>query len=327
MQLAALKVFCDLVHFRSFSKTAEANDVSQPTVTRMVHQLEAHLGGQLIDRSKRPLQLTALGQAYYEGCKSLLDQYTELELSLRRAHAEMELTVRVAAIYSVGLWDMSQYVDRFKVDFAHARVHIDYLHPALVYERVLDGSADLGLVSFPARSRELTVLPWREEEMVLACSPMHPLARCQKVRPQQLDGVLYIAFDNGLEIRRQVDRFLREHGVTVEVVHEFDNIETLKKAVEIGAGVALLPEPMLAQELQAGTLRAVPLDGASMIRPIGIIHRRQHRLSTAVLGFIDLLRNGAAHHSANGNGRHANSSTSKRANGGSRRGRGKGMKT
>src|SRR3954471_17556764 len=104
MQLEAIKYFCDIVSLRSFSKAGEANGRSQSAVSRVVHQLEERLGGvQLIDRSKRPLQLTALGRAYYEGCKQLLEQYLELEASLVRAHAQMALTVRVAAIYSVGL--------------------------------------------------------------------------------------------------------------------------------------------------------------------------------------------------------------------------------
>jgi DNA-binding transcriptional LysR family regulator len=285
-----LKVFCDIASLRSFSKAAEVNELSQPTVSRLVHHLETRLGGELIDRSKRPLQLTSLGQAYYEGCKGLLEQYIELEASLRRAQSDLALSVRVAAIYSVGLSDMGQYVERFGAQFPHAKVHMDYLHPDQVYARVLDGTADLGLVSFPSRSKELTVLSWREEEMVVACAPTHPLADNQRVRPSRLGGERFVGFDKGLVIRREVDRFLREHDVSVEVGLEFDNIENIKKGLEIGAGIALLPEPTLRQEVRAGTLSAVRLEGCRLVRPLGIIHRRQQRLSGAALGFIDLLR-------------------------------------
>jgi DNA-binding transcriptional LysR family regulator len=290
MPLEALKVFCDLVSFRNFSKAAEANGLSQPTVTRMVQELETHLGGQLIDRSKRPLQLTALGRAYYDGCKGLLEQYVELEGSLRRAHEARAATVRVAAIYSVGLGDMGLYVERFQSRFPHARVQMEYLHPDQVYQHVHKGAADLGLLSFPSRNRELTVLPWRDEEMVVACCPSHPLARLKSVPPARLDGEKYVAFDKGLVIRREVDRFLRQHGAAVDVQFEFDNIENIKKAIAIGAGIALLPEPTLRQELEAGTLRARPLEGGGLVRPLGIIHRRQMRLGQASLGLIDLLR-------------------------------------
>jgi DNA-binding transcriptional LysR family regulator len=290
MQLESLKMFCDLASFRSFSKTAESNDISQPTVSRLIHQLEARLGGQLIDRSKRPLQLTAMGKTYYEGCKRLLEQYAELEASIRPNHTGMAITVRVAGIYSVGLWDMGRYVDRFEEANPHAKVRIDYLHPDQVYERVLDGTADLGLVSFPRRGKEFTVLPWREEEMVVACSPGHPLAGCETVSPQCLEGEKFVAFERSLGIRREVDRFLKEQGVTVDVVLEFDNIETIKKGIEVGGGLALLPEPMIRKEREAGTLLAARLEGCRMVRPLAIIHRRQHRLGAATQGFIDMLQ-------------------------------------
>ena len=177
MELETIKVFCDLVSLGSFSKAAETNEISQPTVSRFIHQLEDRLGGQLIDRSKRPLQPTVLGQAYYEGCKRLLEQYAELEVSLRRAQSERALTVRVAAIYSVGLGDMGHYIERFQAENLHAKVQMEYLLPDQVYQRVRDELADIGLVSFPCRSRELFVLRWREEEMVVVCGPGHALAR------------------------------------------------------------------------------------------------------------------------------------------------------
>src|SRR5947209_2965628 len=114
MQLETIKVFCDLIHLGSFSKAATTNEISQPTVSRFVHQLEERLGGQLVDRSKRPLQPTELGQAYYEGCKRLLDQYAELEVLLRREQSERSLVVRAVAIYSVGLGDMGHFIERFQ---------------------------------------------------------------------------------------------------------------------------------------------------------------------------------------------------------------------
>ncbi|HZT79038.1 MAG TPA: LysR family transcriptional regulator substrate-binding protein, partial [Gemmataceae bacterium] len=218
------------------------------------------------------------------------ERYAELEASLRRSQADLAASVRVAAIYSVGLRDMNQYVQRFADLYPHARVHIEYLHPDRVYGEVLGGAADFGLVSFPRKARELAVLPWREEEMVLACPPQHPLARQLAVRPEQIDGQKFVGFERGLAVRREVDRFLHKQGVAVHVALEFDNIENIKKAIEVGAGVALLPEPTLRREVQAGTLVAVPLFGCHFARPLGIIYRRHHKPGTTVQRFIDLLR-------------------------------------
>ena len=293
MQFEALKVFCDVVLHGSFSDAALKNDLTQSAVSQIVSQLEKRLGVQLIKRFPRPLEPTSLGRIYYDGCKGLVDQYTELEASIRSAHAEMAMTLHVAAIYSVGLSDMGQYVERFAACHPNAQVHIEYLHPDRVYEKVLEGTADFGLVSFPRKTRELTVLPWREEEMVVVCAPKHPLARYLAVKPPQLEGEKYVGFDKGLVIRREVDRFLRDQGVSVDVTLEFDNIENIKEAIEISAGLALLPEPTLRREVKAGTLAAVPLYGNGMVRPLGIISRRHRRLSSTAQWFIELLQQGA----------------------------------
>jgi DNA-binding transcriptional LysR family regulator len=315
MQFEALKVFCDVARCRSFSQAASANNLSQSAVSQIVLMLERRMGVQLINRATRPLQLTPLGQIYYEGCKGLVERYQELEAAVRQRQAEVDATIQVAAIYSVGLGDMGQHVGRYESLHPGTKVHIEYLHPDRVYERVLNQTADLGLVSFPRRSRDLLLLPWRDEPMVLACSPHHPLAALRSVKPAQLAGEKFVGFDRELTIRREVDRFLREQEVSVEAVMEFDNIENIKKAVEIGAGVALLPEPTFRREVEAGTLAAIPLGGCRLVRPLGIIYSRHHRLNTTILRFIDLLREGdeaGSAHAANGDSNGAKPSRKRR---------------
>jgi DNA-binding transcriptional LysR family regulator len=298
MQFESLRVFCDIVRQRSFSDAARIYHVTQSAASQIVLQLERRLGVQLIDRSTRPLQTTPVGRTYYEGCRDLVEKYAELEATIRNAKDELDAIVQVVAIYSVGLGDMGNLVQRFKAQHANARIQIEYLHPVEVYERVSEGTADFGLVSYPRRSRELLVLPWREEEMVLACAPRHRLARRSSVQPHELSGEQFIGFDKDLMIRRGVDRFLREHGVSVEITHVFDNIESIKKAVELGAGIALLPFATVHREVESASIVAIPLAGCKFVRPLGIIQSRQHHLSSTALRFRELLRefktNGAA---------------------------------
>jgi DNA-binding transcriptional LysR family regulator len=314
MQFESLKLFCDVARHRSFSQAAQVNGVTQSAASQVVSLLERRMEVQLIDRSTRPLQLTALGQAYYDGCKGLLEQYMELEASIRRAYAQSAQTVRVAAIYSIGLGDMGKYVQEFQAAHPGVRILLEYLHPDRVYERVRDGTADMGLVSFPRKAAKLAAMPWRDEEMVVACSPVHPLAPNLAIRPSQLQGVKYIHFDKELTIRREVDRFLREHDINVEVVLEFDNIENIKKAVELGAGVALLPEPTLRREVEEHSLVARPLHGCRLVRPLGIIHRRHLKPSASTLQFVDMLcaANAPSAASSASNGRHQRGSSRRR---------------
>jgi DNA-binding transcriptional LysR family regulator len=293
MQLEALKIFCDVVRTASFSRGAAENGVSQSSASHAVHELEKRLGVKLIDRSKRPLVLTPHGRVYFEGCRNLVDRYFEVEnrvKALENAHNVVG-TVRVAAIYSVGLHHMAQYVDRFHAEYPGADVRIEYQHPTEVLASVRGGDAELGLLSFPRKWTDLTVLPWREEPMVLAVRPDHPLAGREAVTVAELDGRKLVRFDSGLHIRRAVDRFLRKHGVQVEPGPEFDNIENIKRAVEeLPGSAAILPEPTLQREVAARSLVAIPFLNVALVRPLAIIHRRSGgELGLTATRFLRLL--------------------------------------
>jgi DNA-binding transcriptional LysR family regulator len=292
MQIDTLKIYCDVVRLHSFSRGAEANNVLQATASLTVQRLEKHLGVTLIDRSCRPWKLTRQGRSFYDGCREMLESYYALESAVRGTQAAVHAVVRVAAIYSVNLHDMSRCVRRFSELWPQARVELEYLHPTRVCERVLNDEVDLGIISFPQGRRDFTVIPWREEPMVVACHPQHRLAREKKIAPRQLVGEPFVGFDTDLVIRKRIDGFLREQGVEVKVVLTFDNIEAVKRAVEAGSGVAILPRPTLDHELEAGTLAAVPFPNQNFVRPLGIVYRRGRKLYPTTETFIELLQDG-----------------------------------
>ncbi len=298
MNLKSLKIFCDIVSRRSFSRAAEDNGISQSAASQVVGQLENHLDVQLIERSKRPLAPTAEGKVFFDGCRKLLAAYEALEDEVRTLHEEVAGRVRVAAIYSVGLHHMSRYVQEFRGQYPKANVRLEYLHPERVLESVEHGDADLGIVSYPRGTRLVEAEPWREERLVIACSPDNPLAAHDEASIQELAGRPMVAFDPDLVIRHEIDRVLHEHDVAPEVVMEFDNIETIKRALEIDAGFAILPEPTVLREVAAGTLARVRFAdetvASQLIRPLGIIRGRNRTLAPTAQRFLDLLRGHAA---------------------------------
>jgi DNA-binding transcriptional LysR family regulator len=295
MQFEALKIFCDVVRWASFSRGALENGISQSSASQAVHQLEVRLGLKLIDRSKRPLVLTPAGKVYYEGCREIVGRYLELESRVKAQPASCHVvgTVGVASIYSVGIHHMSQYIKTFEEKYPEASVRLEYLHPKRVIERVIEGEVDLGLVSFPKKWPELTVIPWREEPMCLAVHPSHRFAGRETVEIRELDGEAFVGFDPDLSIRRAIDRVLRHYEVDVDVVLEFDNVEIIKRAVETPAGISILPEPALVREARAGSLVTVKITGLepkySLNRPLVIIHRRNANLDLQASMFLDLL--------------------------------------
>ena len=292
MQVEALKIYCDVVRFHSFSRGAEANHVLQAAVSQTINKMEKHLGVALIDRSCRPWKLTVQGKLFYDGSREVVERYHELEDEVRGSRTAVDAVVRVAAIYSVNLRDMSRCVQRFNQQRPGSRVELQYLHPARVCERLLNDEVDIGIVSFPEGRRGLSVIPWLDEEMAVVCPPQHRFAKLAKVPVKQLDGETFVAFESELVIRKKVDQFLKSHGVEVKVVLRFDNIEAVKRGVEAGTGISILPLPTLEHELRLGTLVAVPFAGARFVRPLGIVHRKGKKLYPNTEAFIELLRNG-----------------------------------
>ena len=294
MNVKSLKVFCDVVARRSFSRAADDNGISQSGASQIVNHLEEHLGVRLIDRTKRPFVLTPEGEAYYEGCRKLVQRYFALEEEVKTLHEEVSGRVSVASIYSIGLSHMNRFVQSFLKRFPRSNVRLSYHHPRRVYELVESDQVDLGLVSYPHSTRTIKATAWREEPMVVVCSPEHPLARRSEARLEDLHGLDLVAFDPDLEIRDEIDRALASRGVETRVAMEFDNTETIKRAVEINAGVALLPRPTVEREVESQAIVALPLSGSALARPIGIIQRRGKDLGQTATRFMQLLLQGAA---------------------------------
>jgi DNA-binding transcriptional LysR family regulator len=265
------------------------NGISQSAATQHIQELEKRLGVQLLDRSTRPLGLTQGGKLYAELCRDVLRREEDFVAALDEIKTDAEGTVRVASIYSIGLSEMSRLRDEFLRVCPGAQLHIEYLRPNKVYEAVLEGQADLGFISYPEHRRDLTVIPWREERMTVAVYPSHPLAGFELLLPADLDGQDFIAFDEEVIIRRELDRFFREHGVSISIVMQFDNIQSIKEAVVLGSGISILPERTMQAEVEQNRLVSIPLHAPELIRPTGIIHRRKRKLSRAGREFMNLV--------------------------------------
>lgn len=294
MSFRNYQLFCDVASCLSFSKAAERWDISQSSVSQAVAQLEKQLGVELFDRRHRPLALTPAGQRYFEGCRELLTNFARLKIEVLEMAGQVAGPLRVAAIYSVGLLQMDAYVHHFEASFPEVDLRVEYVHPAQVYDRIHSESADIGLVSFPDDSSSLTAIPWQEQPFSLIVHPDHPLAKrvsdgydsapIESVQDEDL-----VNFTSELKVRKQLDRWLREAGVSPNVVHEFDNVEQIRRAVEDGVGIALLPEATVTRGVETGTLVSLKLENVEWSRPLGIIHKRNRRLSNAADRFVELL--------------------------------------
>jgi DNA-binding transcriptional LysR family regulator len=291
MQLKALKIFCDVVVHHSFSQAAEINNITQSTASQSVHRLEKQLGTELINRSVRPWKITESGRRCYEFCRDVLHAYDRLEREISSSRGRIRSKVRIGSIYSVGFCYMTQCTERFSAGNKTDELHVEYLHPEIIIDRVLKDELDLGIVSFPPNRREIEVISCGEEELVIACSPGHELAREDEISPARLEGHSFVGFDRGLLVSRRINNRLKAIGIYPQIVMRFDNIEAIKRAVEDSHYLSILPRPTLERELNIGTLCARPLAGFALTRPLGIIYNKKRKLTPADKEFIQILQN------------------------------------
>jgi DNA-binding transcriptional LysR family regulator len=271
------------------------NEVSQSAASQQVQELEREMGVDLLDRSKRPLVVTQAGHLFADYCRDILRRKEEFDGALAGLKQALEGTVRVASIYSIGLSEMVQLEQEYSRRLPLAKLDIQYLRPEKVVSAVLEDQADLGLISYPESSRDIQVIPWRREEMVLATAPDHPLARKAAeiqgaIAPGELEGLDFISFDEDLPIRREIDRFLRDRGVTVNILKHFDNLRMIMEAVAQRMGVSILPARLMREEIRQRRLASIRIAGAELYRPLGIIHRKRKRFHQVAQAFLDLLR-------------------------------------
>jgi LysR family transcriptional regulator, transcriptional activator of the cysJI operon len=289
VHLDHLRLFRDIAHARSVSRGAVLNKISQSAASQHLQELERSLGIELVDRTTRPIRLTAGGQAYLDFCREVLRKKTEFDAALDELKRSASGEVKVASIYSVGLSNMHRLEEAFLLRCTEAQLRVDYLRPEKVYEAIREDRADLGLVSYPVSSREITAIAWRQEKMVLAMPPGHRLSGQQRIDPAQLDGEAFVAFDEDLPIRRNIDSYLREHGAEVDVVMHFDNLQMIKEAVSLGSGVSIVPHAVMEKELADARLVSAELS-PDLTRPLGILHRKNAKLGPAAKVFLELLR-------------------------------------
>ncbi len=289
MQIESLKVFCDVVESQSFSKAAILNFISQSAVSQQIRSLEERFEHKLIERGKRNLSPTQAGQLLYEAAKEILGRVEEVEHRLQRISRSVSGTVRVATIYSVGLHELHPHLTEFMRRYPGVRVRLEYDRANRIYEGVVANAIDIGIVAYPARRSGIEIRSFRSDELVLVCPPKHPLAGLRRVDIRKLAGQPFIAFDQDIPTRRAIDRILRGSAVRVQIAMEIDNIETIKRAVEIEAGISILPLMTVEREVALGTLAAVHFAKETFYRPLGILIKRGRELPPAMQRFLEVL--------------------------------------
>jgi len=289
MNIETFRIFCDMAEAKNLSRTAQKHGISQSAVSQQLAQLELNYRCQLVNRKKRPLELTPAGQLFYQAAKDILDRYNKLNSELATL-GKTTAQIKIAAIFSIGMHTLQPHVKTFMARYPKVNLNIEYADANEIYNSVLRGDVDIGVVAVPRKDRSIDLHPLEDEPLVLVTSPDNPLANNQATDIHELQGAQFIAFEKGVPSRTLIDDILKHYNVTVHTVMEFDNIETIKRAVEINAGVSILPETTIHAELANNTLKAIPFSNEKFYRPTALIIRKNTTLTQAGKFLIELLR-------------------------------------
>lgn len=289
--MQTLRLYLDVARLRSFSQAAARHGITQSAASQRIGHLEERLGVTLLDRSVRPLELTEAGELYFRGLAEILERYDRLERKVAALRPRPEGTVRVCAIYSAGIDLLEAVKDGFERDYDAVTIEIAYDQPEAVWRAVVDQTCDLGILSYPDRWKKVGIIPLRDEPMSVVCAPGHELGHHARVQARQLGQWEMVTFESSLPAGRRIRQYLRDHGVTPQIAHTFDNIDTIKSAVAVTDRIAILPTRTVLREVAAGTLVSVRLE-PPLHRPIGVIYPKttgSHSLAPAAQAFVDYL--------------------------------------
>lgn len=289
MHVENFKIFSDLVDSESFSRAAKQNGITQSAVSQQLRAMEKHFKILIIDRSQKQFRLTHEGNKLYDSAKEIVYLYDKLGSELQEMKKIISGTIHISTVYSIGLHELPPYIKQFMTIYPEVNVRVEYRRANMVYEDILANSIDLGLIAYPQKHKQLEILPFHDDELILACNPEHPFALSEEVDIQELNKQKIIGFEPDIPTRKATDKIFKDSDIDVDLVMEFDNVETVKRAVEINAGIAIIPKTTVIREEAQGLLKVVTFKDQTYTRPLALIHRKGRVQTPAMKKLIELL--------------------------------------
>lgn len=289
MELQQLRGFYEVAREGSFTRAADRLFLTQPAVSQQVRALEEEVGHTLLLRGRKGVRLTEAGEALFRRARSVLAELESARQELEAVGQEVRGRVVTATSDTNCTYVLPPMLRRFRERYPLVEVDIRNKMSSEVGQLVLGDDIDFGLATLPIRDRGLATEPLFVRGDAWICPPDHPLARHKSVQPATAASHPLLVLDRGSQSRALLDEVLRRAGVTPAIAMELGSIEIIKRFVEIGFGVALVPEVSVVAEVGEGRLVAVAARGLAR-RTVGLVRHRGRPQSPAATALMALLR-------------------------------------
>ena len=292
MDLQALNIFLAVAHERSFSRAAAKVHRTQPAVSQAVRRLEADLGEELIDRSSKSGTLTEAGKVLQNYGQRLIRLADETESVMRDLRDLRRGRVLIGA-NEAAVHTLLPLMGRFRQRHPQIALDVRRVPARQIAVEVQQGSLDFGALTFRPSEGGLLEVAVGSDELVLLVPPSHPFATHRQVTMEDVGTQAVVAHNDPSPARERVLRLFEQRHIALNMVIALPSLDGIKRAVELGMGVALLPRRCAVTELASGRLVALPVAGLSRRRQLTIVCRRAHR-SHAADAFLGVAQEKAA---------------------------------
>lgn len=282
-------MFCLVVDEGSISQAARLSYVSQPAVTRQIHQLENYYGALLFDRTDGTMKVTEAGKMLYPYAKTIVHDFKRSKEVIKQAMGEYEITLHLGASFTIGEYLLPSLLGRFKKEIPEMKVTLTIKNTPNVLEDLANDVIDLALVEGLVENESLLVEKFADDELILICSPEHPWAG--KVQVDELLNERMIMRESGSGTRLVVENILRKHGILEKIngYMELGSTQAIKGAVEAGLGISILPRLTVAREIDLGVLKEVDIEGVTIKRNLWLVKKHQRFHKIGVTKFLDFI--------------------------------------
>jgi DNA-binding transcriptional LysR family regulator len=292
MDLWQLKIFCKVIELKSFSKAGDAVHLSQPTVSSHIKDLEDHFGMRLVDRMSRQAQPTKAGELLYDYAHRLIALRNKAEEAMAEFSGKIKGNLTIGGSTIPGAYVLPRIIGLFSKRYPEVKIALKVADTSKVISRVLGGRIEVGLVGAKSNDKQLRQIPVVSDEMCLVVPADHPWAKRQRVKIKELLDEPFIVREVGSGTLRSIEHQLQKKGYTFadfKIVAEMGSTEAVRQAVKNNVGLSILSAVAVADDIKAGLLKAIPIEGLQLKRSFYLITHLQRTPSPLCNAFIDFF--------------------------------------
>ncbi|MEK5269797.1 LysR family transcriptional regulator [Aeribacillus sp. FSL K6-8394] len=291
MDLESLKMFCLVVEEGSISRAAKLVYVSQPAVTRKIHQLEDYYGTPLFDRSNGKMTLTKAGKMLYPIAKNIVEEIQQSKEAVKEITGHKDFTLSVGATLTIGEYLLPSLLGKFKKEVPDVKLSLAISNTPGIIDRLVDRKIDIGFVEGVVENSIFHVKKLVDDELILVCGREHPLKKKKQIDIEELAKEKMIWREKNSGTRLIIENTLKKYGVLDKINYymELGSTQAVKAAIESGLGIGFLPRITVSRELKYGYLYELKIKDVEIKRHLSILSRTERFRKEIVDEFIDFI--------------------------------------